>query len=188
MKLFGGQNPAVSPLGVITHKLGSDLLDIEDGILVTQTTTALLLGASSSDQIPGAADTPIQVEFGAPQATPVIDLDVSGNVTFLQTDEFGVRILLNFGRDGGGPSSTLFGRVLLNGIQIGPSLGTEIDDSNDIAPLIFVDSIPATASDVLSCEIYTDGIGGLFNLVSGLGWNDAPSAEIQIVRSVVTAT
>ena len=197
-KVLGGTDPATNPLGILTEGIGFPLRVVDEstaGGNVTITTEDLLLGDSEVDQEVVAGDTPFQVEFGAAQPGAVVSLDVAGAVTFHEADEFTVRILLIFGRvGGGGGNSLLFGRVLLNGTQIGASLGTIVDDTQDVQSEIFADSVSAEINDILTVEVYSDeagtfnGTGGLLHLDSSLGWNPSPSAEIHIVRAVAVAT
>ena len=151
----------------------------------------ILNSDSHIDQILVAGNTPLQVTFGAPEINEVASIDAAGAVTFHEADDFIVRVFLAIGREGGGGSNTIFGRLLLNGEQFGESIGTVVDDSNDVNAETIFQIIPAQVGDVLTVEFYSDdslgaGNGGIFFLDPTLpGWSPAPSAEMHILRVVM---
>ena len=174
--------------------MGFELLGVDDstaGGTVTVNIDNILIATDDTDQELPASDTPIQVTFGAPQSTAVVDLDALGAVTFLETDEFGVRVHFSFGRTGGGGVSTLWGRILLNGTQLGSSVATEIDDQDDVNVDVLFGVLEVEVNDIMTCEIYRDGGNastGVYARASGLGWNPAPSMQMNIFRTVAVAT
>lgn len=193
-KLLGGTDPVFSEIGKVTQGLGFELLEVDDsptGGTVTVNVEDVLVGDDFTEQLIPDDETPIQVTFGDAQATPLVDLDALGNVTFLAEDDYQVRIHFAFGRDGGGQAQVLWGRVLLNGVQLGVSVVSEIDDAEDVNIDVIFRNINVEVGDILTCEIYKDGgsaVSGVKPHVSGIGWNPSPSMEIHIFRAVAIAT
>ncbi len=193
-KLLGGTDPVFSEIGKVTQGLGFELLEVDDsptGGTVTVNIVDVLLANDFTNQLLPLDDTPLQVTFGDAQATAEIDLDVLGNITFLEADDFQVRVHFGFGRDGGGTIQEMWGRILLNGTQVGSSVFTEVDDANDVQIDVVFENIEVDINDILTCEIYKDGgsaNSGVTSHISGLGWNPAPSMAIHIFRAVAIAT
>lgn len=195
-KLLGGTDPVFSEIGEVTQGLGFELLGVDDsptGGTVTINFEDILLADSFEDQLLPDPDIPIQVTFGGVQVTPIIEIDALGNITFLEADDFQFRVHFAFGRTGaGGQASILFGRMLLNGVQVGVSVSTEVDDGNDVNVDIIFDSLEIDINDVVTCEIYRENgnasNGLIFHSPTLGGWNDAPSAEMHIFRFVAVAT
>ena len=197
-KVLGGTDPATNPLGSLTEGIGFPLRIVDEstaGGNVNVTVEDILLADSGIDQGVVAGDTPLLVTFGAAQPGAIVSLDAAGALTFHEQDQFTVRVFLAFGRvGGGGGKSLLFGRVLLNGTQIGFSLGNIVDAAEDVSTEIFLGALQVDIGDVVTVEIYSDtttpfnGGGGLLHLESSLGWNDAPSAELHVFRTVAIAT
>ena len=164
---------------------------VESGTLVKD--VELIRAVSvAADQQPSAVDVALQIEFGVAQKTgsdPVM-IDALGNVTFNQAGNYTIRITAHFGRTGASGTSLLFGRALLNGVQIFGSVAAKLASSDDLAPKPIAFNGTFSAGDVLTFEIIRDStgsnFGGLFNTTPvAAGWNDAPTAIVTITRSEV---
>lgn len=154
----------------------------------------LLTGRSVSPaQNPSGLDNPLQIEFGPAQggALDVAQLDVNGGLKVNESGVYYITITLQTGRTGGAGTSLLFGRILVNGAQMGGSVSAELQNSNIIIPLQFDVFFPLPAGAVVTVELYRDSSGnnsgGLIESVPTLvDWEHAETATIQVSRLEVT--
>ena len=188
-KLLGGTDPVTSELGSMSQGIGYPLRVVDEsaaGGTVTVRTETELRAGSDVTQEPVAVDTPIQLSFGPAQVNPIVSVDALGNFTFGVTDEFQVRLRLQFGRTGNPGTALIFGRALVNGVQLGDPVFTTLDDADFSIPTTFEGVVPFTAGDVLTVEIYRDSTGsnygGVFAAVSTL-WTTSPSCLMTITRT-----
>ena len=150
----------------------------------------LLLSAASTatSQQPSAVDTTLQIEFGVLQTTTDIDISATGEMTFKTAGKYIISQFFQYGRTGASGTSVLFNRILVNGVQLGNSLGAKVDNADVLVPWSSSLQFTAALNDVVTIEIIRDSIGsnsgGLFSSSpSASGWNIAPCAAIQIYKA-----
>ncbi len=195
-KILGGTDPVIQSLGKMTEGIGFPLRDVEPttaGGAVSIVIEDALSASSVLDQQPTALGVALQVEFGAAQSTPYFDLDALGNITCLVADEYSLRVKLTVGRRGGAAGvSQIYTRALVNGVALGNSSHTIIDNPDIEIPFDFEANGSLLAGDILTFEIIrdTDGnnSGGLFAGVPDVGWNPSPSARLLLTRILAVET
>jgi hypothetical protein len=191
-KLLGATTPVQNGLAVMTQGLGYPLRVVEDsdhlpdGGVVQET---LMIAGSPITQVPTGLDTALQLSFGVAQAVESFDLDALGNFTCLVTDEYAFNLRLQFGRLSNPGVAIIFGRVLIDGAQIGASVSASLDNVNASTPSTFSFTLPLVVGQIITMEILRDSAGvdsgGVFATASSAGWNDSPSAQLVISRSRV---
>jgi hypothetical protein len=158
-----------------------------DNVVVNQPTFTKVLEASSfADQRPTGQNTPLQIEFGANQQTPEVNLLPTGEVNFLVDGTYFFEAFGNVERNGnsGGIAMVMY-RILLNGSQIGITRGVDINSVGIMIPLSISEPIKINAGDVLTFEILRDATGvnqgGLYaHQIAGGVWPTVPSASISV--------
>lgn len=146
----------------------------------------ILVSSSLVNQIPGTLGTPLQVSFGALQATPQFDLSAAGAMTCKASGKYQFTFSAQAGRVGGAGVVNLFLRLLKNGTQIGNTSLARLDNAATIVPLRFPVSLDLLASDVITAFIVQDssgiaGSGGLYSVTPATaGWAISPSAAVTI--------
>lgn len=192
-KILGSDDPVNQSLGVMTQGLGFPLRDVEPAVSggdVSVVTEEVLLAESFLQQLPSGLGAALQVEFGSLQSDAFFTMEADGTLTCNTTGEYMVRLKFSVGRRGAsGGLAQIYIRLLLNGTQRGSSLHTIIDNPDIEMPVIISSGIDLTAGDVLTFEIIrdTDGddSGGLEpGEPDVVGWNDAPSAQVVITRTL----
>ena len=146
---------------------------------------------SPNTQAPVATDTLLQIEFGAAQFGPTdpVQLSVLGAVTINQSDQYNLKLVLQYGRSGAaGSSAIVFFRILIDGVQFGPSRYSQLDNPNQAFPVQFSIPIDLVATQVLTVEFWRDSAG--FNAgelmprtPTLVGPNPSPSAAIILTRN-----
>jgi len=176
--------------GTIDGRLGSQLFGTWELKPVQE---FVLTGSSSNTQEPSGTDSPIQVEFGAAQfgSSDPVEIDVLGNITINQTDQYIVDLVFHAGRTGAGSFAVVLFRLLINGVQIGDSMAIRLDNANTHAPVEILKPLNLVATDVLTVEIWRDpsgfDAGGVFPETPSLsGSNPVPSAAITMTRYRLT--
>jgi hypothetical protein len=158
-----------------------------DNVVVNQPTFKKILEASSFvDQLPTGQNTPLQIEFGANQQIPEINLLPTGEVNFLVDGTYFFEAFGNVERNGnsGGVAMVMY-RILLNGTQLGITRGVDVNSVGIMIPLTISEPIRVNAGDVLTFEILRDanGVnqGGLYpHTIAGGLWTTVPSASISV--------
>lgn len=136
----------------------------------------------------------INVEFGAAQLTPVdpVQLDVNGRITFNKAGLYRVKVVFQFGRTGSSQTAELLFRFLVNGVQLGRTVGAKLNNANDLK-YIDIDNwfnVPqgATLDTQIMRDLSGNDSGGLFQTAptdEGAGtWNVVPCAVIRVERFV----
>lgn len=151
----------------------------------------LIAFSVASSQQPVAQDVALKVEFGAAQGTianPVM-VDVAGKVTFNEAGAYRVRTVLQYGRTGITSQADLFARALINGVQVGNSVGASVDTAGILIANSIESWLNVPAGAELEYEIVRDSsgtnAGGLFSATpTAAGWNFSPSASLTIDRIV----
>tara|TARA_R110000851_G_scaffold118844_3_gene246366 strand:+ start:837 stop:1451 length:615 start_codon:yes stop_codon:yes gene_type:complete len=130
----------------------------------------------------------IQVDFGPATntASDAAMVDATGTVTFNQTGMYRIRVAGQYGRTGATGVSEVLTRVLVNGVQVDPSVLIRIGIS-DVAAYANSDTwlnIPAGTTLVYQIMRDTSGndTGGLVGFVPNGGWTIAPSASLRVER------
>ena len=169
----------------------SDITSVSNRVTALESTHSVLLNATStaSSQQPVALDTPLQVEFGALQTTADIDISATGAITFKTAGKYILAFFFQYGRTGAAGTSHMLNRLLVNGTQLGNTLGAKVDNSDVLVPWSSTVQLTVNANDVITTEIVRDSAGdnsgGLFALTPTIaGWNNAPCASVQIFRAV----
>jgi hypothetical protein len=151
--------------------------------------TQVLAASDTTNQAPSELNERLQVKFGPAQYTDAdpVKLDNFGNITFNQAGFYLFNGYGNFERQGssGGVTVTLF-RVLLNGIQKGPTKGVELSGTGIMFPYELTIPIQVSARDVLTWEIMRDSSGvnggGLYVHTNSGPWSNVPSADVFIYK------
>jgi len=160
-------------------------------IIVDRVLEAVSLATSQEPTGLGIANS-IKVEFGAAQFTvadPVM-MDVNGAVTFNAAGMYRVKSVFQFGRTGGAGTSEVLFRLLVDGVQLGRSVGVKLGNS-DVLNYIDIDNwFNVPAGTVLETEIMRDNSGnnsgGIFRTTptnEGAGtWEAVPCTILRIER------
>jgi len=171
--------------------------------VATQTADSMMYGAkevevlraySTVTQTPSALDTPLQVTFGAAQnsASDPVMINAAGLVTFNDAGNYSVRIKLLNGRTGASGTSTLFSRILHNGVAYGSPAAVKLTSSDVTIPTESrVVIVAETAGETLAVQIIRDSSGANYGgLVAqtavAAGWGTAPSALLVVSRLEAT--
>ena len=149
----------------------------------------LFVARSFNDQIPVAADTPLQIEFGPAQLGPTdpVQIDALGNITINEAGTYRFSAGVQYGRSGSAGVSILHFRGLFNGTQIGGTGSALIDNADVLTPYFAQGLLTASPTDVINFEIVRDlasvSAGGLYSLTpSTPGWNASPSAFVEVSK------
>ena len=160
-------------------------------IIVDRVLEAVSLATSQEPTGLGIANS-IMVEFGAAQFTvsdPVM-IDVNGKVTFNVAGMYRVKSVFQFGRTGASGTSEVLFRLLVDGVQLGRSVGVKLGNS-DVLNYIDIDNwFNVPAGTTLVTQIMRDNSGndsgGIFKTSptdEGAGtWNDVPCTVLRIER------
>lgn len=162
---------------VLSSKLGNTIEGLIDG------------NSLASSQEPTSLDTPIQVEYGAAQISPQVELDALGTVLFKESGLYYVTIHAQYGAPGGGGEAALRFRAELNGTPYGDVFSATVKDAKTSVPFYTSFWIDAVINDEIKTFLLRDSIesnkGGLFQEPTTLtGWDSSPSAAISIQRFV----
>lgn len=179
-----GGNPGTQDQVLIST--GSQVKWVDNVVVNQPTFTKVLEGSSFADQLPTGQNAPLQIEFGANQQTPEVNLLPTGEVNFLVDGTYFFEAFGNVERNGnsGGVAMVMY-RILLNGTQLGITRGVDINSVGIMIPLSVSEPINVAAGDVLTFEILRDanGVnqGGLYaHQVAGGVWTTVPSASISV--------
>jgi hypothetical protein len=153
------------------------------------TTYTNLLASESTlaSQGPTVVDTPHQITFGPAQTITEFDVAADGSITVLVTGVYQIRFALEAGRAGASGVSTLHFRLLFNGTQVGPTTTALLDSASTTVQITSDTPIDLPAGVVLTLEMIRDSVGNnsgdlILTNPTLAGWNDAPSAFINISR------
>ena len=135
-----------------------------NGSPINQNATELievLSDFSVATQAPSGTDTPLQVEFGAASGggSDPASLDASGNITINEAGNYELVVLLFADRSGSNNYAELWGRILVNGSQVGLSVTIELD-TDDMGRsqqfgFLFSGTDALSENDVITVEIVT---------------------------------
>jgi len=160
-------------------------------IIIDRVLEAVSLATSQEPTGLGIANS-IMVEFGAAQFTvsdPVM-IDVNGKVTFNVAGMYRVKSVFQFGRTGASGTSEVLFRLLVDGIQLGRSVGVKLGNS-DVLNYIDIDNwFNVPAGTELETEMMRDNSGnnsgGIFKTEptdEGAGtWSEVPCTVLRIER------
>jgi len=136
----------------------------------------------------------VMIEFGAAQGGPndPVQLDVDGKATFNVAGLHRIKVVFQFGRTGGAQVAEIFFRFLINGFQLGRTVGVKLGNSDDLRYIDIDNWFNVPAGATLEVEIMRDNAGnnsgGLFQTIptdEGAGtWNMVPCAVLRIERMV----
>lgn len=182
-------NVTTNTTNVATNTTDIAAIDTRVTSIEDSHTRLLLASSTASSQQPTGTDTPLQVEFGVAQSTTDIDISAAGAITFKTAGKYIISPFFQYGRTGATGTSVLLNRYLVNGTQIGASLGANLDNANTLVPWSSSVQFTANTNDVMTIEIMRDSAGndsgGLFAVTpTAAGWNSAPCASIQIYRAI----
>lgn len=145
-----------------------------------------LEGSSFNIQAPIVENAPEQIEFGAAQANPDVEIDANGTVTFNKAAQYEVDLLFHAGRSNNGGNVPLVIYSEQNGSPHGQAIAVSLNSNADIRPISLTSLILDTAvNDTYEFFMYrhTNGQndGGLRTLGSTVpGVPNSPSAWIRI--------
>ena len=160
-------------------------------IIIDRVLEAVSLATSQEPAGLGIANA-LQLEFGVAQFTvaePVM-IDVNGLVTFNVAGMYRVKSVFQFGRTGASGTSELLFRLLVNGVQLGRSVGVKLGNSDDLSYIDIDNWFNVPAGTTLVTEIMRDNSGndsgGIFKTSptdEGAGtWGDVPCTVLRIER------
>lgn len=156
------------------------------GVKATSKGYALSLSSQSTaaTQVPGAANTALQVLFGATASNADVAVSAAGAVTLTTAGQYAIRYDFNF--QAGASGSIVFFRILLNGSPYEPTHRVQLAASqiSGWAETFFID---AAAGSVLTWQIASDSagasIGGLAQSAPNTsGWAADPAAEVSVYK------
>ena len=161
------------------------------GIVVDRVLEAVSLAASQEPAGLGIANA-INVEFGAAQFTgsdPVM-IDVNGKVTFNVTGLYRVKSVFQFGRTGASGTSEILFRLLVDGAQLGRSVGVKLGNADDLRYIDIDNWFNVSAGTELITQIMRDNSGnnsgGIFQILptdeGGGTWGAVPCTIIRVER------
>ena len=138
----------------------------------------------------------INVEFGAAIGTPSdpVEMDVDGMLTFNKGGLYRIKVVFQFGRSGASGTSEVLFRFLINGAQLGRSVGTKLGNSDDLRYIDIDNWFNVPEGSTLVTQIMRDSSGsdsgGLFQTIptdEGAGtWSNVPCAVMRVERLVAT--
>lgn len=136
----------------------------------------------------------IQVEFGAAQGTSLdpVQLLADGTIRINEAGTYRIKVSFVFGRVGGGGTSKLRFRALINGFQAGNSVGGDVPNSNSENPYSDEAWLTVPAGIDVTYQVMRDSsgsdAGGLFQPeitnATAPSWNPVPCAAIRVERWV----
>lgn len=163
------------------------------GIIIERNIEGVSLAVSQEPTGTGIANA-LNVEFGAAIGTgsDPVQLDVNGLVTFNTEGLYRVKIVFQFGRTGQSGNSEILFRFLIDGVQLGRSVGAKLGNADDLQYIDIDNWFNVPQGTTLVTQIMRDDSGddsgGLFRTLptdEGAGtWNDVPCAVIRIERWV----
>jgi hypothetical protein len=136
-----------------------------------------------------SGNTALQVEFGATQSAPNVDILASGDIVFSTAGNYLVNTFISVTKEGVSGSVSVFAfRALINGIQVGDPKVFKIIEANLLTPYELTIPVVVNATDVLTYEIMKDSSGNDSGRLEGtnlLGWvGTTPSAQIEVWKNV----
>lgn len=165
-----------------------DYSEISNTPTPTLSQTDGIFKASFVDQLLADVGDTLTVEYGTLETSPggSVTVATDGNITFNQDGVYFVRFELFPGRTSSGSVSTLFFRLINDGVP-GTARSITIDDAGGNQTMGFVESEVAfiPAGTVLSIELLKDvdggGSAGLVTVTATTaGWGTAPSAVLAV--------
>jgi len=170
---------------------GGSGFDPTTGIVIDRVLEAVSLATNQEPTGLGIANA-INIEFGAAQFTvsdPVM-IDVNGKVTFNVAGMYRVKSVFQFGRSGASGTSEVLFRLLVNGVQLGRSVGVKLGNSDDLRYIDIDNWFNVPAGTVLDTQIMRDpsgaDSGGIFQTIptdEGAGtWGVVPCTILRVER------
>ncbi len=191
-----------SPSGEINHntvrvKINEVITVVNDpfnpttDIAIERVLEAISLATNQEPAGLGIANA-INVEFGAAQFTgsdPVM-IDVNGRITFNVAGLYRVKSVFQFGRTGASGTSEVLFRLLVDGVQLGRSVGVKLGNSDDLRYIDIDNWFNVPAGTELDTQIMRDASGnnsgGIFQIIptnEGAGtWSTVPCTIIRVER------
>lgn len=186
----------------IRNELLEDILTATSGSFDPTTDIAierLIDGISlSADQQPaglGIANA-INVEFGAAIGTggDPVQMDVNGQLTFNTAGLYRIKVVFQFGRTGSSGTSEILFRFLVDGVQLGRTVGVKLGNADDLRYIDIDNWFNVPLGATLDTQVMRDNAGnnsgGLFQTIptdEGAGtWADVPCAVMRVERLIQT--
>ncbi len=136
----------------------------------------------------------IQVTYGVAQfgSGDPVQIDAAGLVTFNEGGLYRVKNVFQFARTGASGTSELLFRLLVDGVQIGRSIGIKLGNSDDLNYVDIDNWFNVPAGTELKVQLMRDNVGnnsgGLFKTAptnEGAGtWSDVPCALLRVERFI----
>jgi hypothetical protein len=172
----------VRTLGVWVSNNILNFDDVQSLLVVEGFSTALA-------QEPIGTDNALQIEFGPDINTSqdAVNILANGEIHINESAVYILNVFAHFGRLGAGGESELRLRALIDGIQVGETIGAKIDSSKAIDHIGRSITAIFLAGSVLTFEVYRDSAGhdsgGLYSQeVNAAGWEPCPSAGVSLRR------
>lgn len=186
-----------SPNGEIDHGEAREKINelvvaantVVGSMLIDRLIEGISLSASQEPTGKGIANAK-NLEFGAAVVGTDVSLSVGGQLTFHTAGLYRIKVVFQFGRTGQSGTSEILFRFLINGVQLGRSVGAKLGNA-DALEYIDIDNwfnVPAgtTLDTQVMRDISGDDSGGCFTTSptdEGAGtWNDVPCAVMRVER------
>lgn len=162
-------------------EVGSFLIEREiEGVSVAASQQPTGLGIANA----------INVEFGPAIVGTAVSLDVNGQLTFHTAGLYRIKVVFQFGRTGSSGTSEILFRFLINGVQLGRSVGAKLGNADALNYIDIDNWFNVPAGTTLDTQIMRDNSGhnsgGLFQTVptdEGVNtWNEVPCSVIRVER------
>ena len=121
-------------------------------------------------------------------------MDVNGLVTFHTGGLYRVKVVFQFGRTGGSQTAEVLFRFLINGVQLGRSVGVKLGNADDLRYIDIDNWFNVPTGSTLETQVMRDNAGnnsgGLFQTIptnEGAGtWSNVPCAVMRVERLIPT--
>lgn len=158
-----------------------------DGFVCWNGAHVALNAYSTSDQVPSALDTPLQITYGAAQTTSYITLTSGGRITYDVGGIYHTTTYYRFGRTSSTGSANLIFAYKVNGSWVGSSSCTLLDNASQSDFITLTSFYEFTAGDYVDVYVIRDSSGnndgGLYSFNPVLsGVPDTPSARVVITK------
>jgi hypothetical protein len=121
-------------------------------------------------------------------------MDVNGMLTFNTGGLYRIKVVFQFGRTGASGTSEVLFRFLINGVQLGRTVGVKLGNSDDLRYIDIDNWFNVPQGTTLNTQVMRDNSGnnsgGLFQTIptnEGAGtWSNVPCAVMRVERLIPT--
>lgn len=176
--------------GQVHAKVGGVGSWVNPSTLVSVRRVTVLEGFHATTQLIAANDLAQNVLFGGAQAGTDVSIDAAGLMTINTTGYYAFKFNLNFGRTSAVGVSTMFARLVINGVPAGFVQGVRLPDEDTATPFQADFDTLLSAGSTVKVEMYRDSSGASNGgLIAGTttalaSWADQPSAWVRVTRHI----